>query len=364
MLAVRRACARAKVKADALLVSNPFDVAYLTGFHGGDSYLLVPLRGGGRATILSDSRYAEELRPFARTFAVAMRDGDMSKAVARVCAAKGHRAVGVQGETMTLAERERIDSELAGVGLKGTVATRGLVAGGRMVKDAGEIASIRSAVGVQEAALRAVLPKIRPGMSESTVAGLLEYEMKVRGSSQPSFETIVGAGASSSKPHYRPGAVRLKKHNLLLIDFGATVGGYHSDMTRTFALGKWPAGMLEVYKIVLEAHERAAAGLRAGVTNKAVDALARDYIKSKGYGEHFGHGLGHGIGLVIHEGPSLGHKAAEMELKPGMVVTIEPGIYLPGVGGVRIEDDYVVRARGSENLCTLPRSPAWATLAV
>ena len=184
----------------------------------------------------------------------------------------------------------------------------------------------------------------------------------MRGASSPAFETIVGAQANGSLPHYRPHAVKLKKNQPLLIDWGAVYQGYRGDMTRTFSLGKWPKELAEIYKIVLDAHTLSAAALRAGATTKAVDAIARNHITKHGYGDNFGHGLGHGLGLHTHEDPRLSHMAAETTLEAGMVVTIEPGIYIPGLGGVRIEDDYVVTEKGSENLCSLPKDIKWATL--
>ncbi len=344
-----------------MLVTSPEDVAYLTGFHGGDSYLLVPASERARATILSDFRYTEELEPQRATFEVVIRTQGMHAALIQMLKDANVSRLGVQGEIMTVGELRSLEHSMAGTVTK-ISETKGFVSQLRVRKDAGEIATIRKAISIQQAALKAVLPTIKAGQTELQVAAALESAMKIRGSSTPAFESIVAALANGSLPHYRPQAIKLKKNQPLLIDWGAVYQGYRGDMTRTFCLGKWPAKIEEIYKIVLEAHKLAAAGLRAGASTKAVDAIARSYITKHGYGDQFGHGLGHGLGLHTHEDPSLSHRAPEMMLQPGMVVTIEPGIYLPGVGGVRIEDDYVVTETGSENLCSLPKDIKWATL--
>lgn len=344
-----------------MLVTSPEDVGYLTGFLGGDSYLLIPASDRAKATLLSDSRYAEELEPFRKALNVVIRTQGMHAATVQMLKDASISRLGIQAEIMTVGELRGLEHSLAGVGTT-LVETRGLVGQLRVRKDASEIATIRKAISIQQAALKAVLPTIKPGQTELEVAAKIEAEMKMRGASSPAFETIVGAQANGSLPHYRPHAVKLKKNQPLLIDWGAVYQGYRGDMTRTFALGKWPKELAEIYKIVLDAHTLSAAALRAGATTKAVDAIARNHITKHGYGDNFGHGLGHGLGLHTHEDPRLSHMAAETTLEAGMVVTIEPGIYIPGLGGVRIEDDYVVTEKGSENLCSLPKDIKWATL--
>lgn len=341
---------------DALVVSDPVDVGYLTGFLGGDSWLVIGPRG--KPVLVSDARYAEDLEPFRELVRVRMRQGAMIDEVGALLADSGWARCGVQGEHLTLVQRAAL-AKVAGS--KRLAPTSGLIGPLRAIKDEAELATLREAVRIQEAALEATLPTIRPEQTELEVCARLEFEMKVRGASGPSFGTIVGAGANSSRPHYRPGASRVARNHVLLIDWGALWRGYHGDMTRTFAMGRWPRELAKVYDVVLEAHDRAVAGLRAGALAREVDALARDHIARHGYGDRFGHGLGHGLGMHIHEGPSLSHRAGEAPLREGHVVTIEPGVYLPGVGGVRIEDDYVVTARGSRRLSTLPRDRAWAT---
>lgn len=339
-----------------LLVTNPLDVGYLTGFLGGDSYLIL---GPGRPVLVSDFRYQEEVNEFGEVCEIVIRKRSMGEAIGELLAGENVQRVGIQAEIMTVAERDQLAKR---IGTKRVAATLGLVMKMRAVKDQAEIALIRKAVRIQEEALKAILPTIEPGLTELEVAARLEAEMKNRGSSKPSFETIVAARANGSMAHYRPGSTRLAANQPVLIDWGAIWQGYHSDMTRTFALGKWPKQIAEIYAIVLEAHQRAAAAIAPGKSTSEIDKIARDFITEAGFGENFGHGLGHGIGLQTHEEPRLTHMLAGTRLEVGHVCTVEPGIYLPGIGGVRLENDYVVQENGSQNLCSLPMTMEWATL--
>lgn len=350
---------------DALLVTNPKDVGYLTGFLGGDSYLLcrAAASASGAApapTLISDFRYKEELEPVeaAGLARVHIRSRSMVEAVCEVLESLPEADIGVQGEQMTLAERASIQRRAK----RKLAETFGLMGELRIIKDESEVALIRKAVKIQESALEAVLPTIKPGQSELEVAARLEFEMKMRGSSEPGFQTIIAAGAAGSLPHYRPTGAKIRAGKPLLIDWGAVHQGYHADMTRTFTLGKWPEKVREIYDIVLEAHQLAAAALAPGRTTAEIDKVARVHIARRGYAEFFGHGLGHGIGLNGHEEPRLTNMLAPRPLAPGMVVTIEPGIYLPGVGGVRIEDDYLVTDNGAMCLCRMKKDADWAVL--
>jgi len=345
-----------------LLVTNPRDVGYLTGFLGGDSYLLVRADATSRPVIVSDGRYEEELSEQSAWCDLVIRTTPMTKAVTALIEDMHVTRLGVQGETMTIAEKEAIERPLADTTTR-LVTTKGLVAKLRVIKDDAEAALIRHAIKIQETALRSVLPEIKPGLTELEVSAMLESAMKGAGSPGPAFETIVAARAMGSLPHYRPTTLKLAKNQPLLIDWGATYRGYRGDMTRTFTLGAWPKKMREIYQIVLDAHRMAAAALAPGKRCKDIDAVARDHITRAGYGPQFAHSLGHGLGLDTHEPPRLSYMAADEDvLRPGMVVTIEPGVYIPGVGGVRIEDDYLVTPAGAENLCSLPKDIGWATL--
>ena len=220
---------------------------------------------------------------------------------------------------------------------------------------------IRKAIKVQERALLDLLPTITAGQTELELAARLECRMKELGASDPSFPTIMAARANGSKPHGVPGKTKTGAGKPLLIDWGARVDGYISDLTRTFSLGKWSRQMREVYGVVLDAQLAAIDAVRPGLSCADLDAAARRVIEDAGYGKRFGHALGHGIGLDVHEGPRIGSEITS-PLKEGMVITIEPGVYLPGIGGVRIEDDILVTSRGGRVLSSLPKDIDWATL--
>ncbi len=349
-----------------ILITDPRDVGYLTGFLGGDSYLIVPADSTSKPVLISDFRYQEELAHFEPLARIVIRKTTMIPCVAETFGAEGISRCGVQGDHMTLSERDALLAQIEQVSGSSSpdrlVTTRGILLGMRRIKDQTEIAHIRRAIQIQQAALMELLPTIKPGQTESAIAARLEAAMKTRGSVEPAFTSIVAAKANSSLPHYRPADARTARGNALLIDWGAMWEGYRGDMTRTFCLGKWPSKLREIYRIVLDAHILSADALRAGRTTAEIDKIARDHIAKSGYGEYFGHGLGHGIGINIHEEPRLTQQVAPSPLEAGNVLTIEPGIYLPGVGGVRLENDYLVTATGSECLCTLPMHIEWSTL--
>jgi Xaa-Pro aminopeptidase len=215
----------------------------------------------------------------------------------------------------------------------------------RASKDAGEVALIEEAAGMATRALHTTLEQVRPGLSELEIAGILEHALRNEGSETYPFESIVASGERAALPHAHAGRRIVQPGDFLLLDFGATTGGYCSDVTRTVVVGRATQEQRDVYDIVRAANERATAGLVSGITGKAADAIARDYITAAGFGDHFGHSLGHGIGLEVHEAPRLA-RTAEDALPPDTVVTIEPGIYRAGWGGVRIEDDVYLSAAG------------------
>jgi Xaa-Pro aminopeptidase len=342
-----------------VLISNPLDVGYLTGFFGGDSYLVV---SPSAATVISDFRYIEELEPVKPLAAVYMRKSSMPQAVAEVFASTKVDRCGFQSEHVTVADRDAIAAALGKGPQNRLVATKDVVGKMRVIKDEHEIALIQKAVKIQEAALQATMPQIKAGMTELEVAAVLEMEMKSRGSSKPGFESIIAAKANGSLPHYRPSEnVKVTKGQPLLIDWGSTYQAYQGDMTRTFSMGAWSKKMKEIYEIVLAAQEKAAAALAPGKSTHEIDAIARDLITNAGYGEEFGHGLGHGLGLS-KEPPFLNPLYKDEPLQVGHVCTVEPGIYLPGIGGVRIEDQYVITEKGARNFCSLPKDLEWSTL--
>lgn len=268
------------------------------------------------------------------------------------------KRVGFEANGATFGEIHAIDKAIDGGKTKTVelVPLENVMVGIRKVKDDHEVALIRKSVEIAEEAYTSLLGEIEAGLTENYVAGQLILELRSRGASDSSFPVIVAAGANSSLPHYRPGDVVVKRDEPLLIDWGAIYRGYCSDLTRTLMIGRVSARFKKIYGVVLEAQLAAIDFLRPGVTTKQTDRVARDIIEKAGFGEQFGHGLGHGIGLQIHELPALRKIGEEEELRPGMIVTVEPGIYLPGEGGVRIEDDVLITHSGCEVLSTLDKT--------
>ncbi len=348
--ALRKATAEAKV--DAFLVSRTEDVRYLSGFTGDDSFLML---GRRLAVLVTDGRYVEQARRECGDIEVCLRADSIAVAVAKLAKHRKVKRLGVQAEDVTLLMRDALASKLGGGKI---VPVEKAIEHLRLVKDADEIKAIRKAVRTAERAFGRLIARGRKGLvgrTERDVAAELDYLMRLSGASGPAFSTIVAAGAHSSLPHHRPGSARIRRDQPVLIDWGANVEGYRSDLTRVVFTGRIPSKLVEVYRVV---HRAQAAGIRAirpGIMCKSADEAARKVITEAGYAERFVHGLGHGIGLAIHEAPALGG-GCRKRLRAGMVVTVEPGIYLPGVGGVRIEDDILVTRHGARRMSSLPRA--------
>jgi Xaa-Pro aminopeptidase len=340
----------------ALLVSAPANRRYLSGFTGSYGWLLVAPEA---ALLFTDSRYtlraaaeapgfqvselANPGRPLATALAEAARERDLP----RIAFEAAHTSV---ADHANLAASLGDAVEL--------LPCEGVVEGLRQVKDAAELAALRRAVAITDAAITAVMPQLRPEHSERQAAWMLELAMREGGADEIGFPIIVAAGPNAAMPHYHPGDAPLGEGRPVIIDMGARLDGYHADLTRTLVLGAPDDKFWAIYDIVLEAQRRALAGLRPGAISSDVDALAREHIAAAGYADSFGHGLGHGVGLNIHEAPSLrraGPDAPGAPLQAGMVTSIEPGIYLPGWGGVRIEDLALVTADGHEVLSMAPK---------
>jgi Xaa-Pro aminopeptidase len=353
--------AMAREGADALLIAHPTDIRYLTSFGGDDSLLLVPGASGSDAVIITDARHDELLDPWRGSGIVEVVMGTrhrLEQAALGQCKERSVRRLGIQAEHLTLAGRSKLAAVLGDDLL---VETEGLVGRLRMCKDEVEIAAIERAAAVHQDAIRAALNDLTIGMTELEFCAAIEYEMKVRGASGPSFGTMVSAGAHSSIIHHVTGPGRIEP-GTLLIDWGAIVDGYCSDMTRTFGVGSMPDKVRELYDIVLEAQLAAIDACAPGRVCADIDAVARGIIERAGYGEQFGHGLGHGLGLDIHEDPYFNNLQTDVVLEPGMVMTVEPGIYLPGVGGVRIEDDVLITDDGYRVLTNYPKDPEAAVI--
>jgi Xaa-Pro aminopeptidase len=338
-------------KLDALLVTDERNVTYLTGFTGDSSYLVVTT---DRELLISDQRYTQQLAEECPGLALAIR-GPGSKLPEFTADAVGKLALsslGIEADTLTVAEYDKLREALKTTTL---TSTSGLVEGLREIKDAGEIAEIREAVSIAEHAFAVIRASLRLGRSEKEVADELEYQVRLFGGTCGAFPSIVGVGPRAALPHGRPTrSSRIGDHDFVLIDWGARGRLYHSDLTRVLATAKLSPQLQKVYGVVLSAQRSAIAAIRPGAVMKDVDRAARKVIEDAGYGPQFGHSLGHGIGLAVHEQPRLAPDQ-ERPLVAGMVVTVEPGIYLPEWGGVRIEDDVLVTADGCEVLTSVPK---------
>lgn len=339
---------------DAVLISSPVNRRYLSGFRGSAGYLLI---SADAALLFSDFRYREQAAREAPAFEFRQNDNQENpaqKLVAEAVQELALRRVAIEAEDLSVAVYQRFSDALAEYAPAAEFRpVEQLVMPLRETKDADELATLRRAIAITDAAISAVLPQLRPDMREREAAWLLEKTMREAGADGISFPIIVAAGPNAALPHHRAGDDVLGEGRPIVIDMGALLDGYHADLTRTVILGTPDAQFRRIYNIVLEAQRQAIAGVRAGVPTADVDALARDYIEDMGYGEQFGHGTGHGVGLNIHEAPGIRRAVAGKEaplLPAGAVTSIEPGIYIEGWGGVRIEDLVLVREDDGEVL--------------
>lgn len=332
---------------DALLVSALPNVRYLTGFSGSNGVCIAA--PGRRAVLITDPRY--ELQSAAEAPAarrIISADGLPAGAL-RGGALRGVRRAGVEAAALTVAGLAAWRKAFPRVRF---VPVEGLVEGLMAVKEPVEIARIRKAIAISEEVYNAVLPLLRPGVRELDIAAEITYRQRRAGADRDAFEPIVASGPRGALPHARATSRRLRKGELVTLDFGCTVGGYPSDITRTVGIGRVPDRLRRIHATVLRAQTAAIAAARAGITARELDAVARSLITEAGFGARFRHGLGHGLGLVLHERPLLSPRNSEI-LRAGMVVTIEPGIYIPRVGGVRIEDDILLHDRGCRILTSI-----------
>jgi Xaa-Pro aminopeptidase len=338
---------------DALLVTRLPNVQYLTGFTGSAGMLLVE---PDDAILITDGRYAHQSLEQLETHRVDARveiaatSAEQRDVLSTANAGRAH--LGLEAHGVTWAQQRSFAEWLPTVEL---VPTESCVEALRAVKESGEVARIRAACAIADDAFGSVLPQLRDGPTEREFAGALEWAMRERGAVRTSFETIVAAGPNGAKPHARPSDRKIGVGELVVIDFGCVVDGYCSDMTRTVSVGDPGADARRVWDVVAESQRAGRAAVRAGVGCSAVDRASRAVIEDAGWGDAFAHGTGHGVGLEIHEAPRVS-ATADATLETGHVVTVEPGVYLPGVGGVRIEDTVVVTPDGAEALTEFPKS--------
>ncbi len=332
------------VGVDALLVSSWPNVTYLSGFQGTESWALVSKKG---LFFITDSRYSEQAKAEARGFKIILRDKkSVAEIVSEICSSMGWKCLGFEAAIVTHSFYLALEKK---VGRERLTATYDVVEKLREIKDSFEIEQIKRSADIAVKGFHYVRQIARPGMKERELQARLEHYTKSLGSDKPAFDIIIAAGKRSSMPHCQTNDTQAKDNDILLVDMGVVYRGYHSDLTRPIFLGKMSALHKKIYRIVWEAQRAGIAKSGPGVPAREVDAACREFIRKKGYEKRFGHGTGHGVGLEIHEAPSVSGRSKTV-LKPGMVITVEPGVYLPGKFGVRIEDMVLITPNGHEVL--------------
>ena len=327
-------------KLDALLVMSSYNRRYLSNFTGTSGALVITPE---RRYLISDFRYKAQGAEQAETFEFVLQQGSLLDFITSFMESKNIKRIGFEGEHVNYNTYSKIKDDFEVVPLTGEVEKI------RLIKTEEEVDLIQKACEIADQAYEYILTYVKEGMTEMEVKNELEAHMTKLGASGPSFDTIVASGHRGALPHGVASDKVIESGDMVTLDFGAYYKGYASDITRTFGVGSVSPEMEEIYNVVLEAQLKSLEEIKAGMTGSEADAVARDVIKSYGYGENFGHSLGHGFGLEVHELPGLAQKST-MTLEPGMCVTVEPGIYVDGLGGVRIEDDTIVTETGLKKL--------------
>ncbi|MFF2448626.1 M24 family metallopeptidase [Neobacillus sp. NPDC058068] len=327
---------------DGILITSPFNRRYISNFTGSAGVVLI---SADKAQFITDFRYIEQAAKQCQGFEIVKFSSSIPEEVARLAKNLGIQKLGFEEDYLTCSSFKLYDKEVEAE----LVPITGVIEKLRLIKTDAEIKILKVAADIADAAFKHILDFIRPGKTELEVSNELEFFMRKAGATSSSFDTIVASGYRSALPHGVASDKVIEAGDFVTMDYGAYYNGYVSDITRTVAVGDPDGKLREIYEIVLEAQLRGMAGIKPGITGKEADALTRDYITEKGYGEYFGHSTGHGIGLEVHEGPSLSMKS-EVILETGMMVTCEPGIYIPGLGGVRIEDDTLLTEDGNQAL--------------
>ena len=336
-------------KLDSLLITNPANWYYLTGFTGESGALIVSRRG---TTLLTDGRFMVQGQEETSGIHIAQQKGSLQESAGQRLKDAGSGRVGFDPLQLTVSELQSL-RRAGGRHLRWYRAP-GLVESLRMRKDRGELAQIRKAARLADEIMKFAISLLKPGIREREVGAEIEYQMRQRGASGPSFETIVAFGERAALPHARPTGRRLRKYELVVLDLGVILGHYCSDMTRTVFVGRAPKRIRSWYGAVLEAQAAAVAAVRGGASGEEVDAAARQVLAGYKLDHLFVHSTGHGLGLEVHENPRVA-RGQKRRLEPGNVITIEPGVYAQGIGGIRIEDDVAVQPGGREVLTRAPR---------
>ncbi len=325
---------------DGLLITNSKNRRYMTGFTGTAGIVIISLT---KAVFITDFRYVEQAKNQIQNYDIVQHKGPIHEEVAKLVKDLGIKHLGFEQDEMTFGTFKIYENAVSAK----MVPISGVIERLRLIKTDEELQILKEAAVIADQAFEHIIKVIKPGINELEVSNEIEFFMRKKGATSSSFDTIVASGLRSALPHGVASDKVIKAGELVTLDFGAYYKGYCSDMTRTVGVGDIRSDELKnIYDIVLQAQLLGMNEIKAGMTGKQADALTRDYISAKGYGEYFGHSTGHGIGLDIHEGPALSIKSDTI-LEPGMVVTVEPGIYIDGVGGVRIEDDIVITKDGN-----------------
>ncbi|MEP9411038.1 MAG: aminopeptidase P family protein [Candidatus Brocadia sp.] len=337
-----------KEKADGFLVTSEVNIRYVTNFTGSESVLLIT---PDRDYLFTDFRYAEQARLDVPWIKIVEKKISLIKTICEKLKRLGIKKLYVESLYLTLDRYEEIIKNVKGIC---AIPTKGIIEGYRKRKTQEELEKIRMAIDIAERAYYDIQKKIKAGVSEKKIADLIEFEIRKCGGGKSAFETICAAGSHSSQPHAYASLREIQKNDSILIDWGASFQFYNSDLTRIRFMDRISTEFRKIYQIVLDAQRFAIDSVRPGRMAKDVDAAARNYIKKKGFGKCFGHGVGHGIGLEVHEGPTINSRSKEI-LEENMVFTIEPGVYIPGWGGVRIEDMVLVTSDGCNILSHVPK---------
>lgn len=334
---------------DGIIINHPSNRFYLSGFTGSAGTVMVTAK---KAMLITDFRYTEQAQNQAPHLEIIEHDLKKTDTLNQLISGEGLNKIGFEADFETFAT---VEQQLKGkIDNVEWVPTQNLVEKFRIYKNAAELSFLQEAIDLADQALEHICGFIKPGMAEREVALELEFFLRKKGAKGSSFDIIVASGPRGSLPHGIASDKIIKEGELVVIDMGARLNGYASDVTRTFAIGSAGEKERKIYETVLEAQLAAIEGIKPGLSGQAADKLSRDVISAEGYGDNFGHGLGHGIGIDVHESPRLS-PVSENNLEPGMVFTVEPGIYLPGWGGVRIEDIVVMEENGVRSLTGAPK---------
>ncbi|WLR43899.1 Xaa-Pro peptidase family protein [Bacillus carboniphilus] len=337
-----------ELEVEGLLITNSYNCQYMTGFTGSSGVAIITKN---HAAFITDFRYMEQATEQVKGYEIIEHKQSLIKEVAKFIGKTGIKKLGFEQDSLNYATYSAYKEEMEDIQF---APVSKAVEKLRLIKSEAEIKILKEAVQIADDAFDHILSYIKPGVKETDVSNELEFFMRKNGAVSSSFDKIVASGHRSALPHGVASDKTIQSGEFVTLDFGAYYKGYCSDITRTVAVGEPNEKLREIYDVVLNAQLKGMQEIKPGLTGKQADAITRDYITEMGYGDYFGHSTGHGLGMEVHEGPGLSSRSDE-ELVPGMVVTVEPGIYIPGIGGVRIEDDTVITESGNESLSHSPK---------